>query len=274
MAFAAIMLIIAACYTVGGLAAFGGNLLALPIFLTFDLLDLHQGRVLVLCCGSVLSVQLLICNWRDVDRKRLRQMILVMLVTVPLGLLGANLLPRVPLLIALGLVLLAAGINGCFAKLPELPRAVLLALLATGGLIHGAFGTGGATIAVFSRLTMPERDRFRATFAAFWCCVNPLTLTLTIMSGPPLPDGTWSLLGLAVVVVTITGAFAQRLAKRIPPEPFRRFVAVLLIVAGLITIGRLLPFGGDEPDERVAPASEVRYLDPSGQVPAPTANGE
>ncbi|MCX6971807.1 MAG: hypothetical protein NTV93_16860 [Verrucomicrobia bacterium] len=45
-------------------------------------------------------------------------------------------------------------------------------LLIPGGIIHGAFGTGGAAITIFGRYTLPEKEAFRGSLSLMWVILN------------------------------------------------------------------------------------------------------
>lgn len=52
------------------------------------------------------------------------------------------------------------------------PRFVMNSLLIPGGIIHGAFGTGGAAITIFGRYTLPEKEAFRGSLSLMWVILN------------------------------------------------------------------------------------------------------
>jgi len=203
-----------------------------------------QTAVLVLAiAGFVQSWHMFALLRRDVDRRRLGAMLLFAGAGLPLGRLAAGRLPEPILLAALGAVLIAAGLSQLlrFRAVERVlsPRPVLSGLLFAGGIIHGAFASGGATVVVYASRTFAEKESFRATLTAFWAILNTALLALMAGRAPVSPDA-GPLLLIALPLVIAGNLIGQRLARRLSRERFRTLVDVLLVIAGAAALVRAL----------------------------------
>lgn len=224
-------------YLIGGIAGFGGTILAVAgVALIIDIKTAVPGLLII---GTVQSFQAMFSSHQHVDRPSLRRMVLWAAVGIPIGVLSAKQLNQQALSIAFGIVCILSGLSRFLPIVPQtLPRwmeAVFNLLLVSAGVIHGAFAAGGAPVVVVAQHTVPRKESFRATLFMFWCIMNVVAVILYAAAGrftwPAVQVG---LYGLPAVVL---GTFlADRAAQRIPQKQFAIFVAILLIVAGFISL--------------------------------------
>lgn len=231
-------------HVVGAVGAYGSTLLALPLVYaaTGDL----ERSVLVLLVVAL--VQAVAISWHtrgDIRWRPLAGMLLYAGAGVPVGIAGSGLLPERPLLGAMAGVLMLGGMVGLLDR-PGWNRRLAgglagRALLLGGGVINGAFGSGGATVAVYAHHAFRDPAAFRGTLAAFWVVMGVATLggRLAVGGRGPLADW-WPLTLLAVPLVLVASWLGQRVAQRLPAARFRQWVGVLLLVAGVVTALRLL----------------------------------
>jgi hypothetical protein len=236
------LIILFTTHLVGGLAAFGSTLLALPLMLLVGW-DLRPAVGMLLIAGSVQPVLLAVMAGKGADRAVLLRVLLVAGAGLPIGFLFAGRLPQTGLEVVLGVVLAAAGASRLvehWRKSDMTPPAwVLWGLLGAGGIIHGAFGSGGATLTVYARYALPTKEAFRGTLSILWVVLNVFVIGGLIAEGA---------VGDEVAKVAVPGAIAilaatllgHRVAERLSQERFRDFVAALLFVAGAVTIAQSL----------------------------------
>lgn len=240
---AVVLLLIFGTHVVGALATYGSTLLAVPLleWATGDL----RGTVFVLVLlGAVQSYHILWYTWRDIHWGELGKLTLWVGATMPIGMIAARFLPRTPLMVGLGLALLVGGILALGQRHHEGPPPPRLGwparlLLLAGGVIHGAFGTGGATVVVVAHQRLHRKETFRATLCAFWAILN--TVLVAVLALGELPEARawgWLLWGLPVLFAA--NWLGQYLATILPTAPFRRLVAVLLVLAAVTTLARAL----------------------------------
>ena len=109
-------------------------------------------------------------------------------------------------------------------------------LLWLGGVIHGAFATGGPMVVyVMGRKPALGKDAFRATLSALWFVVNVIVVGTYVVLGTVNRASLGVSLELALPVVfgIVLGEWAFR---RIPEQRFRVAVFAMLAVAGLAIV--------------------------------------
>jgi uncharacterized membrane protein YfcA len=99
-----------------------------------------------------------------------------------------------------------------------------------GGIIHGAFASGGPLIVIYSTQAMPNKSNFRATLSILWLTLNTIIIGQNIAKGAITPDiirlVLWSLPFLLVGV--ILGNIAH---KKIKDNQFTKLVYVVLLLS-------------------------------------------
>lgn len=116
---------------------------------------------------------------------------------------------------------------------PALERVALIA----GGVVHGAFATGGPLAVFVSGRVLDDKAEFRATLSVLWLLLNVLLVSGYAIGGR---IGAPSLsLGLLLVPSLLAGlAVGEWAHHRIPLRAFRIGVFVLLAVIGAVLVWR------------------------------------
>lgn len=236
MNIASILLMIFLAHTVGGIAAFGSALLALPAMLILGA-DLEESVFVLLVLGLVQAIQISAQAHRQADWQVVRRMLTIVLLTMPIGVLLDEWLPAKIIQLLLALVLIGAcashWIDRHLGSGWEPPEWGLKALLIIGGITHGAFGTGGAALTIYGRYSTPDKESFRGTLSAMWIGVNiPLISTIFLVEKiPPQAIGT-SIAAIPVALMaTLTG---NHLSRKLSQKTFSDMVATLLGASGLL----------------------------------------
>jgi hypothetical protein len=109
------------------------------------------------------------------------------------------------------------------------PAAVLLLL---GGVIHGAFGTGGPMAVYVAGRQLTDKRVFRSTLSALWLLLNGVLVVTYAFGGYlTLQSAKLSLVMLVPLVLgTVIGEWTHR---RLKGTTFATLVFVVLLVAGL-----------------------------------------
>jgi uncharacterized membrane protein YfcA len=163
-----------------------------------------------------------------------------MVAGLPIGLFAFQALPASWLKRALAafiLVLVAvelSRIRSAEAPPKPLARPVALALLFLGGLLHGAFATGGPlAVYVAGRDLAHDKARFRSTLSALWLALNLVLLATYAALGKI--DGASLRMSLALAPPLALGlGVGEIVHARLPVRAFRPLVFVLLGVAGVV----------------------------------------
>lgn len=112
---------------------------------------------------------------------------------------------------------------------PAVERVVLLA----GGVVHGAFATGGPLAVYVSGRVLEDKAEFRATLSVLWLLLNAVLLTNFAVGGKV--DAHTLGLGAMLVPSLLTGLTLGEWAhRRIPLHVFRIVVFALLLAVGAV----------------------------------------
>ncbi len=235
--------LIFATHLIGAIAAFGSSMLGVPL-LAWMLGDVGIAAFTFLIVGTVQSIHIGIINVRGIDWRTMTRMLLFAAAGVPLGVVLAERLPQRALLVTLGIVVIASGLWRLLATgegaAPETSNSRLLrplwdSLMVLAGMIHGAFGCGGAPVIIVAQHTMPRKETFRPTLFVFWTCLN-LAAIAAMLSRRNLIGLSWKYIVLGIPLVIAGNLLGDRSAKRLSQPVFARVVAGLLVLAGAALI--------------------------------------
>lgn len=241
-AYALIFAIILLSNTASSLTGFGGSILALPFVAM--IIGLKVAVPVLVVQAWVLAVFVVGEGRRNISWRDYGRIVLFVLPGLPLGLWLASFLPEAPLKVVLGAFTLAVGVYGVIHPLPRadsrerlvgVKGAALTALLALGGVVHGAFATGGPLIVVYCTRALRDKSVFRVTMSMTWLTLNTILLAQWLargsLTGPQVHLAAWcipfTLAGMAL------GTFAH---YRVNEIVFRRFVYAVLIAAGVMLL--------------------------------------
>ena len=140
------------------------------------------------------------------------------------------------LVIVVAVVELAASVRRSAATpVTTLRPAVQGGLLLGAGVVHGVFATGGPlAVAVIGRM-LPTKAALRATLAVMWLVLNVIVSARLIARGHLDDASLWISLQLAPAMALgmVAGDLVHR---RVGEAGFRKVVAVLLLVTGLLLL--------------------------------------
>jgi len=230
--------VILCSHFIGAIAAYGSTLLALPA-LVMVVKDLQTSVVALLLVSVAQSYHIMFYTVRNVDRRELVRILLWAGMGIPIGFTCAHVLPSKPLLAGLGCVLIAGGVSRLIPGSLEAPKPILRLLLFIGGIIHGAFACGGATIVVYAQHTFKTKEPFRATLCMVWVILNTVLAIIYFAKGMVTPR-VWHIVLIGLPFILLGNMLAEHTAHRVDQQRFMQLVAVLLVIGGVFMIGRLL----------------------------------
>lgn len=223
-------------HMVAGVTGFGNQIVALPLLAL--LVGLDAGKTTLVVLGTVMYTILTI-RWHErVNVRALLPIVLFTGIGLVLGMILYERLPEHASKIALGVFVIVMGVQGLVrpALLNHVPDFVAKLLLVAGGVVHGAFTTGGPLLVIYCRRALPHKSEFRSTLGVMWIALNIGLMAGWAISGWPAPDKTLklALVGLPFVLAGLyTGEY---LHHRFDGPAFRAVVNCVLIVNGLILL--------------------------------------
>jgi len=238
----AALLILVVTHFIGGIAAFGSSLMAVPfLLLLYGPEELAPILFVIVVVGLMQSTFLVWKNWRHTDVKACALLLAGAACGIPLGMELVHVLPEAGVMILLGtLTFLAGAVNLLRAgTATSLPWPVTGAVALVSGVIHGAFASGGTILVAYTQRLIPDRDRFRATLSMFWTLLNS-GFVVALFLRTDVTATLWMQTGTACAAVLAVSFSANRVAKRMNRTVFQRLISLLLVVSGLIILIRQL----------------------------------
>lgn len=239
-----IALVVAFAFTVEAALGFGATVIA--VALGSLLLPIDQILPAFVPVNVALSAVLVAKNHRSVDGSLLgRKVFPLVLLGLPVGILVFRSLDERLLKIVFGAFVVGLSALELTRRAPrpgEAPeptsRAVSAGLLIAGGMIHGAFATGGPMVVyVLGRTFGTDKARFRATLSVLWLTLNSILVVTYALSGK-LSAGSAKLSAAFVLSLGAGLVLGEVAFRRIAPERFRTFIFGMLAVAGAVLIAR------------------------------------
>ena len=234
--------VVFASFTVEGVTGFGSTVIALP-FVSL-LLGLKMSIPYLCTLSMLLSLHIVLRSRRSVVWREYRFIALHVALGLPVGMFLFDRLSAPVQELLLSCVMIAVGTSG-FSKTwkngPVCPtasgrgRGILMRLLLFfGGIVHGAFGTGGPFVVIYASRALPEKGLFRVTLTLLW-----LTMNLVRIADWTLQGTVWDIrMGKAFLVAlpfVFAGIFlGEFLHRRVDERLFRFCVYGLLCLAGAV----------------------------------------
>ncbi len=220
-----------------GITGFGCTMLALP-FVTL-LLGLKTAVSVLVIIGWIIALFIVIESRRHIIWREFLHIAIPVGLTMPLGIWMANILPANTLKLALAAFATAVGVEGLIKRdlqpAPVSSRSRLIAgcFLPLGGVLHGAFGSGGPLVIIYATRAITDKTVFRVTLCLLWAFLNTLLIGSWIRAGSLTPQilkitafcFSFGLLGVWL---------GNRVHYRTDGMVFRKIVYTVLIIAGLV----------------------------------------
>ena len=243
----AFAIVIMLAYLIEGIIGFGGTIIALPV--EGMLVGLKAAVPALTVVVFFASVVIAARDFHHIDRRQYLKIALIMAIGLLPGMWLFASIPERPLKLILGLFMIVVGITGLKETVYDrrqirlgrreagvkraMPGWIGNTLLALGGIIHGAFASGGPFVVVYATEAIPGKSRFRATLCALWATLNGIMIIFYAISGELTGEvialSAWSLPFVGVAIV-----LSNMIHHRVNGEIFSVFVYVALTVAGMI----------------------------------------
>jgi len=237
---AALLVLVAFAFTVETTLGFGATIVTVAIgsLLVPTESILHSFVPINLALSTVLAIR----GRRDIAwRRLLRGVLPFVALGVPFGLAAAKVVDERLLKLILGAATLLLSLLQLAPKRKPVEPAALSPwlekpLLFAGGILHGAFGSGGPMVVyVLGRAIGAQKAIFRATLAVLWLVLNSMLLASFARAGH-LTAATAQTSMLFAVAMLVGLLIGQRIHDRVDAKRFQVTVFAMLAIVGLVLV--------------------------------------
>jgi len=239
-----LVLIVFVAFLVEATLGFGATIVTVVLGVFLFPLDVLLPAFVPL--NLVLSLYLVGRYRRDVSwRLLLRRIVPLMGVGMPLGMFLFHRAEHRWLNVGFGVfVVLLSAIELLHLRRAQgdtrpLRAASRAALLVSGGIIHGAFATGGPMAVYVAGREIAGKSQFRSTLSALWFVLNTVLVVSYAISGE-LGEQSLRLSAPLVLPLAVGLVAGEWCHARVRLSLFRILVFALLLVAGIVLVGRNL----------------------------------
>ncbi|AKF08769.1 sulfite exporter TauE/SafE family protein [Sandaracinus amylolyticus] len=239
----ALALVVLTAFTVEAALGFGATLISVALGSMFVSIDALLPSLVPLNLG--ISLWLVSRYWQQVDVAfLLRRLLPPMALGLPFGIAlyqvaDASLLKRLfgTFLIVVSALELHRVRSARGADPAPLSRVVEIAMGVAGGIVHGAFATGGPMAVYVTSRAIADKGAYRATLCVLWLALN-LVLLVSYGVSHQLDRGALVLTGALVPSCAIGLVLGEIAHHRVPVATFRAAVFVALALAGVMLVVR------------------------------------
>lgn len=226
-----------------GITGFGCTVLALPFIAL--LLGLDVAVPVLVIQAWVLNLYIVLISRHQIAWVEYRRIVLLAGIGLPFGIWMARALPETGLKWVLAVFMLAIGIHGLgihwgmqtleIKTSSSRTKRLASLFLPLGGIIHGAFGSGGPLVVIYATRALPEKSLFRVTLCLLWLTLNTILISQWILSSSL--DGHIVRVSALCLPFTVVGMVGGNIAHhRMNELLFRRLVYAVLIASGFALI--------------------------------------
>lgn len=210
---------------------FGNALVAMPLLIL--VIGVNDASPLVALIGLLISVIMLLREWRELVWKDTLVLLISSLVGLPLGILLLTNVPENIIRWILGVILIGFGLYNLLGiKLPVLDRPVLAVPFGfLAGILGGAYNANGPPVVIYGVMRGWKKEAFRASLQGFF-----FVSSLMIVAGHGI-SGFWSrqtliAFSISLPAVVLAVYLGERIAKKITQEKFNRVIYTFLVLMG------------------------------------------
>lgn len=214
-----------------GLTGFAGSLLAMPPFI--QLQGLITTKVAVNTYGLVSSTIIFATNYKNIDWKEARKLIVLMIVGMIVGIYLTDAVQSDILLKIYAVFIILVVLKDVFYKgLMDFNDAALIVIVLLAGVFQGLFVSGGPLLIIYVSKKLDKPNQIRGTLSMIWIFLNGYLMANQIIGGQFTQQNIIvTLIGLPFVFIGV--AIGSKLASTIDKEKFMKVVHVLLIISAL-----------------------------------------
>lgn len=234
------------------ITGFGCTVLAFP-FVT-QLLDIKEAKVILSIIAWILALYIVLTKLKKINLKQFFIIVLFVGIGMPAGIYFFNELPSDLLKLFLGIFIVVTSViqlRKIYHKKDhsKLPKWFYYIILVVGGIVHGAFASGGPFVVLYAARNLPDKGEFRATLCLLWTSLNtalfftdptfvPIFSAIknTVVNKAPMTVEMVHLLWMIPFLVAgiIVGELVH---NKVDGEKFKKLVFLVLLATGIFMVG-------------------------------------
>lgn len=226
------------------ITGFGCTVLALP-FVIF-LLEMDVAVKVLVIQAWILTAYIVLSARRHIVWRQYGRIVFFAAMGLVVGMYGLSSLPRVSLKYVLGAFMVAVATRGLAVSLrvrssaaKRSPSAfvtwLMNGVLLLGGIIHGAFGSGGPLVVIYATKALPDKNLFRATLCMLWLTLNSIMVTRWALSGAITPE-VIRYTAICTPFTVLGMVIGDRCHHRVNEHLFRLMVFGVLLLSGIAVL--------------------------------------
>jgi len=219
-----------------GITGFGSTVLALPFAIM--LAGVKIGVPVLAVHTWILALYVIIIDFKNIVWKEFIKIAALVGLGMPLGMWLFTNLPEGILKKILGVFMIGVALRdlcksfGKDKQQKPLNKYLLDFMLFLGGIIHGAFASGGPFIIIYSTRALPDKSNFRATMCTLWFTLNSFIIFKNVQGG--IMTGGAIKLMLWTIPFLIAGMLLGNFAHHnIKDTLFTKIVNIVLLLSGV-----------------------------------------
>lgn len=220
-------------YFIRGISGFGSGLVSVPLLALVFPLPIVVSFILLL--DFTASLVLGGVNFRQVRWDEVKPLVPFSIVGVALGTTLLINLPKTPLLIGLGVFILAFAVRSLLNVHGDkrVSRWWALPASLTGGTVGGLFGTGGPPYVIYLAHRLKDKGQLRATLSGVFFLEGLFRIGTFVAAGLLVKAEVWQsfALGLPIALVALYGG--SHVHTGLSQAQMTRVIGVLLLVSSL-----------------------------------------
>lgn len=167
-----------------GITGFGCTALALP-FVTLILGDVELAKHILVPIAWMLALAIVLISRKQIVWREYWRIMPLALLGLPIGIWISKTLPKEGMQALLAVFMLLIGLHGLIRQATRkgertactgMKRNLLSLFIPVGGVMQGAFGSGGPLIVVYATRALIDKSVFRVTICMVWVTLNTILL--------------------------------------------------------------------------------------------------
>jgi len=224
-----------------GITGFGCTVLALPFIAL--LMGIKSAVPILVMLAWILAGYIIIRSWKNIKWREFAFILLHVAIGLPFGIYLFDNFSEKALKAVLCVFMVLVGMQGLIKNMknkeniPDIKAGrspIKRALLVLGGMIHGAFGTGGPFVVIYASQALRHKTLFRVTLCLLWFTLNTIMMIKWTVAG-----NVWNDEIGAGILVSLPFLFAgmflgDYLHYKVNERVFRVVVYAVLLASGLV----------------------------------------